>query len=183
MVDGFNRRAGSSGRLDAAEWLEKILSSLVSDQPFDGGDYSGYSEPRVPSGQRLFQREALPSSLHYVQRPSSPGKRRYSLSSVRVNPASSNNNRQFIYPTPNMALIQLENPVRFQNSLIPPEDSGSSAPKRQNQIPQPRPAPIRESEAYPQGQADYSGENSEGNSSPSRREIDVDVYVNYYPYP
>lgn len=188
MADRYNRRVGSSGRLDAAEWLEKILSSLVADEPFNGADYSGYSEPRVPSGQRIFQREALPSSLHYAQSPSSSGKRRYSLSSVRVLPASSNNNRQLIYPTPNMALIQLENPVRFQNSVIPPEDSGSSAPKHRHQIPKHHSAPIRESEAYPQGQidsTDYSVEGNSGevNSSPARREVDVDVYVNYYPYP
>lgn len=185
-ADRFNRRTSGVGsltrfndRLDASEWLERLLSSLVNEEPFDSSSASSLS--RVPSnrnnnnGQRIFQREALPSSLHFVQPSSLVGqnKRRFSLASVRVNPDSLK--RQFVYPTPNMALIRLENAVRFQANPDHQENpDGISV--------QPFNSGFETYQDKPSRPADYSGpaENSQEEIS-SRSDLDVDVHLNYYP--
>lgn len=186
-------------RLDASEWLEKLLSSLVEAEP----SFGSLGESRMTEEQRIFQREALPSSNKFV-RSQPTGKRRFSLASVRVNPNSLQ--RQFIYPTPNMALIQLESPVRFPgNPSLSSQlrhTAGSSglqrpkasvrAPLRQN-AGDFRASPPLASQTFRNGQngspvysgaaLDNSGYEYDDASAVRRKNnvLDVDLYLNYFP--
>ena len=180
-------------RLDAQEWLDKLLDSLTSDEPI----FNGVSEQRSPeqSPQRIFQREARPSLTFAQNHPT--GKRRFSLASVRVNPASLK--RQHIFAAPNMALLELENPARIPNRVntqnIRPVNI--ARPVHQQQRPreiQRQPlATLRQQQPSPYGQTyqgaedDYLGHSqlnfenpAAAGSSTSERHIDVDVYVNHH---
>lgn len=150
--------------------------------------YGGSSDARIPTpeGQRIFQREVRPSQFAQPV-----AKKRFSLANIRVDPNSLK--RQFVYPTPNMALIQLESPVRVQNPSDFPENYGGSTPLRPS-IPNER-KPQRQQaggfvrpssgESHQNNQPNYSGIGNvaEGIPAPPPRRsnaVDVDVYVKYF---
>ncbi|KZS06088.1 Uncharacterized protein APZ42_030587 [Daphnia magna] len=91
-------------KMDASEWLESLLGSLLTAEP----TYNGEQRTQT-SAQRIFQREARPSVSFVQDSPS--GKRRFSLASIRVNPNSVK--RQHVFAVPDMTLLQLENPTRL----------------------------------------------------------------------
>ena len=184
-------------RLDAKEWLDQLLASLTSDEPV----FSGVNEPLSPtpqSPQRIFQREARPSLTFVQNHPT--GKRRFSLASVRVNPASLK--RQHIFAAPNMALLELENPARIPNRINPSNFRPANVARPVQQVQQQRPRenqwqqfpsfrqqqqPSPNEQTYQGQQEDYPG-NVELNfeipavagSTPIERYLDVDIHVNHY---
>ncbi len=182
-------------RLDAKEWLDKLLDSLTSAEPI----LNGVNEQRSPfqqSPQRIFQREARPSLTFVQNHPT--GKRRFSLASVRVNPTSLK--RQHIFAAPNMALLELENPARIPNRFNAPNIRPTNIPRLVHQQQRPRdvqwqPVPtFRQQQPYVQtyqqqgAEGDYLGHSqltfenpATSGSTTSERHLDVDVYVNHHP--
>ena len=177
---GFGITSGSSSaltpynqRLDASEWLERLLGSL--EEPSSYVSYGGSSDARTSEGQRIFQREARPSQ--FVQ---PAAKKRFSLASIRIDPNSLK--RQYIYPTPNMALIQLENHVRFPSEDIPGSYINGSGPQQRPSIVNERkPQRQQVGSSRPSSRPNFAAEESSP-ETPRQKAIDVDVYLNYYPW-
>ncbi|XP_059353440.1 uncharacterized protein LOC130692179 [Daphnia carinata] len=167
-------------KMDASEWLESLLGSLLTAEPAGNGE----QRPQT-SAQRIFQREARPSVSFVQDSPS--GKRRFSLASIRVNPNSVK--RQHIFAVPDMTLLQLENPTRLPTrveALRPTVRPPLPQRQRDNEW---QPVNHYRQEPYVQAlreqQYDYTGELSfenpaEESSSPPERHFGVDVYVNRY---
>ena len=143
------------------------------EEPSSYVSYGGSSDARTSEGQRIFQREARPSQ--FVQ---PAAKKRFSLASIRIDPNSLK--RQYIYPTPNMALIQLENHVRFPSEDIPGSYINGSGPQRPSIVNERKPQRQQVGSSRPSSRPNFAAEESSP-ETPRQKAIDVDLYLNYYP--